>query len=315
MRDSFNREVDYLRISVTDLCNLRCIYCMPENGVEKFSHDQIVSPERIREIVEASARLGIKKVRLTGGEPLTRRGLIEIIKFIKEVKGIEEICLTTNGIGLKEKAKELKDAGVDRLNISLDTLDGEKYKFITRGGNLSSVLEGIQEANRVGFKNTKINCVLIGGFNDDEIKNFQEFSANFKVIVRFIELMPIGEGANFKEKSYISNEVVLKELPDAVLDYSDGVTSYYKFKDSDAKIGLISPLSNKFCESCSRIRLTSDGKIKPCLHSKAEFDLSGLHGKELEDKIKESILAKPKEHYLNEDGKSRSTRGMSKIGG
>jgi len=315
MRDSFNREVDYLRISVTDLCNLRCIYCMPEKGVKKFSHDQIVSPERIREIVEASARLGIKKVRLTGGEPLTRRGLIEIIKFIKEVKGIEEICLTTNGIGLKEKAKELKDAGVDRLNISLDTLDGEKYKFITRGGDLKSVLEGIQEANRVGFKNTKINCVLIGGFNDDEIKNFQEFSANFKVIVRFIELMPIGEGANFKEKSYISNEVVLKQLQGAILDYSDGVTSYYKFKDNDAKIGLISPLSNKFCESCSRIRLTSDGKIKPCLHSKAEFDLSGLHGKELEDKIKESILAKPKEHYLNEDGKSRSTRGMSKIGG
>ena len=315
MRDSFNREVDYLRISVTDLCNLRCVYCMPEKGVEKFSHDQIISPERIKEIVEASVKLGIKKVRLTGGEPLTRRGLTEIIKFTKSVKGIEEICLTTNAIGLKEKAKELKDAGVDRLNISLDTLDEKKFKFITRGGELSSVLEGIAESQKIGFKNTKINCVLIGGFNDDEIKNFLEFSAKFKLIVRFIELMPIGEGANFKAKSFISNKVVLEQLPGAILDYSDGVTNYYKFKDNDARIGLISPLSNKFCESCSRIRLTSDGKIKPCLHSKAEFDLSELHGKELEDKIKESILAKPKEHYLNEDGKSRSIRGMSKIGG
>ena len=315
MRDSFNREVDYLRISVTDLCNLRCVYCMPEKGVEKFSHEKIISPERIKEIVEASVKLGIKKIRITGGEPLSRRGLIEIIKFIKSVKGIEEICLTTNGIGLKEKAKELKDAGVDRLNISLDTLDEKKFKFITRGGNLNSVLEGIQEVSNIGFKNTKINCVLIGGFNDDEIKNFQEFSAKFKLIVRFIELMPIGEGANFEEKSYISNKVVLDKLPNAILDYSDGVTSYYKFKNCDAKIGLISPLSNKFCESCSRIRLTSDGKIKPCLHSKAEFDLSGLHGEELVNKIKESILAKPKEHYLNEEGKSSSIRGMSKIGG
>ena len=315
MRDSFNREVDYLRISVTDLCNLRCVYCMPEKGVEKFSHDQIISPEKIKEIVEACVKLGIKKVRLTGGEPLTRHGLIQIIRFIKEVNGIEEICLTTNGIGLKEKAKKLKEAGVDRLNISLDTLDEKKYSFITRGGNLNDVLEGIVESQKVGFKNTKINCVLIGGFNDDEIKNFQEFSAKFKVIVRFIELMPIGEGANFKEKSFISNKVVLEQLPGAILEYSDGVSSYYKFKDNNAKIGLISPLSNKFCESCSRIRLTSDGKIKPCLHSKAEFDLSGLHDDELVNKLKESILSKPKEHYLNEDRKSRSTRGMSKIGG
>lgn len=315
MRDSFGREVDYLRISITDLCNLRCIYCMPEEGVKKFSHEQIISPERIKEIVETSVKLGIKKIRLTGGEPLSRRGLIDIIKFIKQVKDIEEICLTTNGIGLKEKAKELKEAGVDRLNISLDTLDESKYKFITRGGNLNDVLEGIKEAQKIGFKNTKINCVLIGGFNDDEIKKFQQFSAEFKVIVRFIELMPIGEGTTFKKKSFISNEVVLKQLTDAILDYSDGVSSYYKFKDSDARIGLISPLSNKFCETCSRIRLTSDGKIKPCLHSKAEFDLTGLHDDDLVNKIKESILAKPKEHYLNEEGKSNSLRGMNKIGG
>lgn len=315
MRDSFGREVDYLRISVTDLCNLRCVYCMPEKGVEKFSHDQIISPERIKEIVETSVKLGIKKIRLTGGEPLTRHGLIEIIKAIKSISGVEEICLTTNGIGLKERAEELKEAGVDRLNISLDTLDEKKFKFITRGGDINSVLDGIKKAQKVGFKNTKINCVLIGGFNYDEIENFQQFSDKFKVIVRFIELMPIGEGANFKAKSFISNEVVLDKLSDAILDYSDGVSNYYRFKSSDARIGLISPLSNKFCETCSRIRLTSDGKIKPCLHSKAEFDLNGLHDEELVNKLKEAILAKPKEHYLNEEGKSSSLRGMNKIGG
>ena len=315
MRDSFNRDVDYLRISVTDLCNLRCIYCMPEKGVEKFSHDQIISPERIKEIVEASVKLGIKKVRLTGGEPLTRHGLIEIIKFIRSVEGIEEICLTTNGIGLKEKAKDLKEAGVDRLNISLDTLDESKFKFITRGGKLQNVLDGIEEIQKAGFKDTKINVVLIGGFNDDEIKKFYEFSNKNNVIVRFIELMPIGEGAKFKRKSFVSNKIVLEQLPGAILDYSDGVSSYFKFNDSRARIGLISPLSNKFCESCSRIRLTSDGRIKPCLHSEAEFDLTGLHDEELVNAIKQSILSKPKEHHLNEDGKSSSIRGMSKIGG
>ena len=315
MKDSFNREVDYLRISVTDLCNLRCVYCMPKDGVQKFCHSEIISPERIKEIVEACADLGIKKVRLTGGEPLVRKGFIEIIRLIRSIKGIEEICVTTNAITLKEYAKELYEAGVDRLNVSLDTLDKEKFYKLTRGGDLTKVLEGIKEVQKVGFKNTKINCVLIGGFNDDEIQKFAEFSRDFDVIVRFIELMPIGESEHFKKERFISNAAVLKALPDLVFDYSDGVTNYYKFKDNKGRIGLISPLSKKFCESCSRIRLTSDGKIKPCLHSKAEFNLNGLQGKELKEEIKNAILAKPKEHSLNEDGRSKSVRLMSEIGG
>ena len=315
MKDSFGREVDYLRISVTDLCNLRCLYCMPKDGVKKFSHSQIISPERIKEIVEASVKLGIKKIRLTGGEPLVRKGLVDIIKLIREVKGVEEICLTTNGTGLKEQAKQLFDAGLDRLNISLDTLDSKKYSYLTRGGDISKVLEGIEEAQKAGFKNTKINCVLIGGFNDDEIEDFALFIKKHNLILRFIELMPIGESEHLKKESFISNELILNKLPDLQFDHSDGVSTYYKFKDNDARIGLISPLSNKFCETCSRIRLTSDGKIKPCLHSKMEFDLTDLHGEKLEDAIKKSILAKPKEHYLNEDGHSSSLRGMNKIGG
>ena len=314
MKDSFSREVDYLRISVTDLCNLRCFYCMAENGIQKIPHEKIISPERIKEIVEASVKLGIKKVRLTGGEPLVRRGIIDIIKLIREVKEVEEICLTTNAVNLKSMAKDLKEAGLDRLNISLDTLDETKFKFLTRGGNLNDVIDGILEAQKVGFKNTKINTVLIGGFNDDEIEKFLEFAKKYSVIVRFIELMPIGESANFSKDKFISNQVVLSNLKNLKVISEDGVSSYYGL-EGKVLVGLISPLSHKFCSSCSRIRLTSDGKIKPCLHSQAEFDLTGLSGESLVNKIKESILAKPKEHYLNEKGYSDSLRGMSKIGG
>ena len=314
MKDNFSREIDYLRISVTDLCNLRCFYCMGEKGVQKISHEQIITPERIKEIVEACAKLGIKKVRLTGGEPLVRKGIIDIIKLIREVKEIEEICLTTNAINLKTMAIDLKEAGLDRLNISLDSLDETKFKFLTRGGNLNDVIEGILEAQKVGFKNIKINTVLIGGFNDDEIEKFLGFSQKYSVIVRFIELMPIGESAHFSKEKFISNQIVLSKLNNLELIYNDGVSSYYGI-DGKAYIGLISPLSHKFCSTCSRLRLTSDGKIKPCLHSQTEFDLSNLHGNELLNKIKESILAKPKEHYLNEKGQSDSLRGMNKIGG
>lgn len=315
MKDSFSREIDYLRISVTDLCNLRCLYCMPEKGVAKIEHDKIISPERIKEIVTKCAELGIKKVRLTGGEPLVRKGIIEIIKSIRSVKGIEEICLTTNGLLLNEMAHDLFDAGVDRLNISLDTLDEKKFSFITRGGKLAQVISGIKKAQEVGFKNTKVNCVLIGGFNDDEIERFADFAKRYSLIVRFIELMPIGESEQFEDKSFVSNELILKRLPNLIPIDSDGVAMYYSIPHSNGIIGLISPLSNSFCASCSRIRLTSDGKIKPCLHSKDEIDLNGLTGEKLSDALKRAILSKPKQHSLNEDRRSKSIRGMSKIGG
>lgn len=312
MKDSFSREIDYLRISVTDLCNLRCLYCMPEKGVEKFSHSQIISPERIKEIVESATKLGIKKIRLTGGEPLVRKGIIEIIKQIREVPGVKEICLTTNGVYLEDMAKDLFNAGVDRLNISLDTLDEQKFHYLTRGGHLEDVIKGIKEAQKVGFKNTKINCVLIGGFNDDEIEKFGEFADKHSLILRFIELMPIGESKQFDNKAFVSNRIVLEKLPNLKPLSNDGVCQYYKF--GNATIGLISPMSHKFCETCSRIRLTSDGKIKPCLHSKEEIDLNGLTGDDLLNKLKQSILVKPKEHHLQETG-SESIRSMNKIGG
>ena len=212
-------------------------------------------------------------------------------------------------------AKDLKDAGLDRLNISLDTLDKEKYSRITRNGDLNKVLQGIKKAQEVGFENTKINCVLIGGFNDDEIEAFEHFASENKLIVRFIELMPIGESEKMNHNSFISNDLIFSKLFKLEKISDDGVCSYYQIKGHNGIIGLISPLSHKFCSTCSRIRLTSDGKIKPCLHSKAEFDTSNLHKEELVNLIKRSILAKPKQHSLNEDGKSSSLRSMDKIGG
>ena len=313
MKDKFNREIDYLRISVTDLCDLRCKYCMPEKGIAKLDHKNILKPEQIFEIVKCFASLGIKKVRITGGEPLVRNGLKEIITIIRSIKEIEEICLTTNGIKLKEKAKMLFDAGVDRLNISLDTLDEKKYHDLTRVGHLKDVLDGINEAQKVGFKNIKINTVLIGGFNDQEVDDFIDFASQNNLTVRFIELMPIGESKNYPSKSFISNDII-KNNQRLEFYQNDGVSSLYKIKNGNGFIGLISPLSNRFCKNCNRIRLTADGKIKPCLHSKEEIDISKYHGQELKKVLINAITSKPQEHHL-EEGFSKATRGMNSIGG
>ena len=313
MKDQFGREIDYLRISVTDLCDLRCKYCMPEKGIPKLSHEDILKPEQIHEIVQSFASIGFKKVRITGGEPLVRRGLKEIIESIRSIPEIKEICITTNGIKLKENAPMLFESGVDRLNISLDTLSEKKYNDLTRVGHLQDVLEGIKEAKKVGFKNIKINTVLIGGFNDDEIDQFIDFASLNDLTVRFIELMPIGESRNLPSSSFVSNELILKNKR---LEFckDDGVSRLFKIKDGQGFIGLISPLSNRFCKSCNRIRLTADGKIKPCLHSMEEIDISKYHGEELKKILIESINRKPKEHHL-EEGFSNATRGMNLIGG
>ena len=315
MKDLFDREIDYLRISITDLCNLRCEYCMPSKGVNKLSHEDIISPERIQEIVLEAVKLGIKKIRITGGEPLIRKGVFEIISLIRIIPEIEEICLTTNGLLLEEYAQKLKDLGVNRLNISLDTLNENKYKLLTRGGDLAKVIRGIIKAKEVGFNNIKINAVSLKNINDDEMLDFVNFAKTYDLEVRFIELMPIGEGKNMFNDYFLSNESLYKRIISEIEDESiSGVSRLYKLKGGKGKIGFISPLSNSFCSSCSRIRLTSDGKIKPCLHSNYEIDLNSLHGDDLLEALKNSILAKPKEHSLLKDG-SKSLREMYKIGG
>ena len=314
MKDQFGREIDYLRISVTDLCNLRCQYCMPIEGIQKREHREILSIEEIEEIGIAAANCGIKKIRVTGGEPLVRRGIVEICRRLAKISGIRELCLTTNGNLLPKFAKELRDAGVSRLNISLDTLNAERYREITRVGELENVLRGIDAAETAGFSGIKINTVLIGGSNDGEIRDIAALAEKKDRHVRFLELMPIGECASWDRERFVDCSEVLRVLPGLVLEGIDGVEQRYRIPGWRGSIGLIRPVSAHFCPACNRIRVTSLGMLKPCLHSAEEIPLRGLHGKELEQAIREGIKGKPRRHHL-EAGKSGSLREMNEIGG
>lgn len=313
MKDRFGRDITYLRISVTDLCNLRCKYCMPESGVESLCHSDILSLEEIVEIVKVAAKNGITKIRLTGGEPLVRRGFVHLCKEISKIEQIEDIAITTNGVHLKNMADDLFENKVKRINFSLDTLVKEKYNDITRRNDFDKTMESLFYAIEKGFK-VKLNVVLIGGFNDDEIENFVKLANDYDLEVRFIELMQIGETANWSKDKFVSNKIVLEKVPKLEFDGVSGVAKIYKIKGQKGKIGLISPISCSFCSDCNRIRLTSDGKLKPCLHSKDEINLKGLSGEELEEVFKRGIFDKPEKHHL-EEGKSKSARDMNKIGG
>ncbi|EDP24068.1 molybdenum cofactor biosynthesis protein A [Parvimonas micra ATCC 33270] len=286
---------------------------MPESGVKSLCHSDILSIEEIVEIVKVASKNGIKKIRLTGGEPLVRRGFINLCKQISKIDEIEDIAITTNGVYLKDMADELFENKVRRINFSLDTLIKEKYNDITRRNDFDKTMESLFYAIKKGFK-VKINVVLIGGFNDDEIHDFVNLANDYDLEVRFIELMQIGETANWSKDKFVSNKIVLEKVPELEFDGVSGVAKIYKIKGQKGRIGLISPISCSFCEDCNRIRLTSDGKLKPCLHSKDEINLKGLSGEELEEVFKRGIFEKPEKHHL-EDGKSESARDMNKIGG
>lgn len=318
MKDSFGRKINYLRISLTDRCNLRCRYCMPEKGVAKLDHNEILSLEEIYELTKIFVELGINKIRFTGGEPLVRLGVVDLIGKIAKLDGVKDLAMTTNGILLKENLLDLKNAGLNRLNISLDTLNEDKYKQITRGGNLHKVIEGIKEAQSVGLTPVKINTVLIGGFNDDEIEDFVNLTIDNPIDVRFIELMPIGEAASFAKDNFIPNSNVLdvvKNLIPVVSEDKSSPAVYYKLPNAKGKIGLINPISCKFCKNCNRVRLTSTGKLKLCLHSNREIDLRNalLEVKDIKKIIMNSILTKEEEHHLED--KSYISRNMNQIGG
>ena len=314
MKDQFEREITYLRVSVTDLCNLRCRYCMP-NGVCQKRHEDILSFEEIEEIVRAAAQLGVRKVRVTGGEPLVRRGCAELCRMIAAVPGIGEVDLTTNGILLEKYARDLRAAGVKRVNISIDSLDPEKYAAITGGGKLSDALAGIRAAQEAGFSPVKLNCVLIGGFNDDEIETFTELTRREPVELRFIELMPMG--GHFGPEAYLPGAAVLERVPALEpLPDNGGVARLYRLPGSAGRVGLISPLSRHFCSTCNRLRLTSEGALKPCLHSDTEICVRGLHGEELLETIRAAIYAKPRMHgALDAQHASGAGRSMNTIGG
>lgn len=315
MKDKLGRNINYLRLSVTDLCNYRCIYCMPECGIEKLEHNKILTFEEIDEIVKVAAEIGINKIRVTGGEPLVRRGIEDIMARIGNTSGIDDIGITTNGVLLPEKGQALKDAGVKRINISLDTLDPDKYKKITRGGSLEEALKGIEVAKDLGFSPIKINAVLMGGINDDEIVDFAKFGEENGINIRFIEIMPIGECAGWNHERFVSVKKVKEALPELEPVGMDGVSHTYRLPGNKTTVGLISPISSHFCPDCNKIRITSDGKLKPCLHTEEEIPLKGLTGEELKKAIISGIDCKPQGHKLDSEEKSGSLRNMNKIGG
>lgn len=317
MIDAYGREINYLRLSVTELCNLRCRYCMPESGICKKSHADMLTEEEMIGAVEAAATLGIKKLRITGGEPLVKKNILSICRKAAAVKGIEEVCLTTNGSLLCEYAEALRSAGVKRVNLSLDTLDPKKYADITRRGALQDALDGLRVALVAGFERVKINMVLIGGFNDDEILPMAKLTERYCVDVRFIELMPLRPCADFDAAAYISADRVLQLLPEAIPQADDGgVARLYRLPGALGNVGLIRPLSDCFCADCNRIRLTADGKIKPCLHGAEEFSIKGLDREGVLAQFKRAILAKPDCHGgLSVANPSRAGRNMNQIGG
>lgn len=315
MKDRYGRTIKYLRLSVTDLCNCRCVYCMGENGVPRLPHSAILSFEEIEEIVRAAVSLGVTKVRLTGGEPLVRRGIDELVRRLRGIEGVEELAMTTNGARLAEYAVRLKSAGLDRLNVSLDTLDPEKFRRITRIGELRDTLDGLDAARRAGFERIKLNTVLMGGVNDDEIAEIAALAKDGAFDVRFIELMPIGECTDWDRRRFLPAERVLEYLPKGERVPSDGVAELWRPAGFRGTVGLIRPLSHRFCADCDRIRVTADGCLKPCLHSAREIPLRGKHGEALVRTIAEGMQTKPREHHMADGHASESRRGMNRIGG
>ena len=314
MQDGYGREIDYLRLSVTDLCNYRCVYCMGPEGVAKRSHADILSIEECVEIGRAAVACGVRKIRVTGGEPLVRRGILELCRGLREIPGLAELCLTTNGSRLEELAAPLRQAGVDRLNISLDTLRPERFSSLTRQGRLSDVLRGIAAAEEVGFQDLKLDTVLMGGFNDDEIGDYLRLTLDHPWEVRFIELMPIGPCTAWNPSRFLSTDMVLERFPTLRPLAAQGVARRYRLPGAKGAVGLISPMSHNFCGDCRRIRITADGRLKGCLHSREELPLRGLHGPELEAAIRHGILQKPPRHFLRERS-SEAARDMYQIGG
>ncbi len=324
-KDSYERSIDYLRISVTDKCNLKCIYCVPEKGIKYFDKSEILTFEEIVRFVNIVHKKGLRKVRITGGEPLMKKDITMLISSIKQT-GIQDLSLTTNGIMLSELAGKLKKAGLDRVNISLDSMAADRYKTITNGGDINRVWEAIKEAERVGLSPVKINVVPIRGFNDAEILSFASLTFDKNYHIRFIEFMPVGCNEIWRKDKCISSAEVIEIISklgnlERLEFKGKGPSRNYRIKGAKGVIGIISPLSDHFCGFCNRLRLTTDGKIKPCLFSKVAIDIktpmrSGVSDWEIEKLFFDSIKVKPQRHLFQEDvASSWLPEAMSKIGG
>lgn len=325
MIDKLNRRIEYMRISVTDRCNLRCIYCMPQEGIECIPHDEILSFNEILKTCRCVAKLGIKKIKITGGEPLIRKDIISLIRGIKNIEGIEQVTLTSNGVLIYDMAEELHDAGIDSVNISLDTLDKDEFIKITRRDRYEKVIKSINKLMNLGIK-VKINCLAIKEHNLNDLVNIAAYAKENDIDVRFIELMPIGYGKNY---TVVSNEIILNMLEEKYGSFKllnekrgNGPAIYYRNKDFKGCIGFISAISHEFCESCNRVRLTSNGFLKLCLHYNKGIDLktpmrNGIDDEELTEMIYNAIRNKPLGHNFSNDDTidSLEVKNMVQIGG
>jgi len=326
LTDHYGRRINYLRISVTDRCNLRCRYCMPPEGVPARNHADILRYEEIERVVRAAAGLGISKIRLTGGEPLVRRGIVDLVRMLAQVPGIDDLAMTTNGTLLSRFASDLAQAGLKRVNVSLDTLDEKNYARITRGGQLGDVLEGIESAQEAGLVPLKINTVVLHGLDEDQVCDLASLTLRHDWHVRFIEVMPLHYNATHFDADYMSNEKVRAQIvrrlgPLAPADsvVGNGPARYYRLPGGLGTVGFISAISEHFCSRCNRLRLTADGKIRPCLLSDKEINIkpvlrSGAGLAEIQKWIIKAIMAKPAGHQLRRSIFPHG-RGMSEIGG
>ena len=324
LSDSFQRPINYLRISVTDRCNLRCIYCMPAGGIPTIPHRQILSYEEIRNIAAAAAELGINKIRLTGGEPLVRAGLPRLIQMLAHLDVFDDISLTTNGTLLALYAAELKSAGLHRVNVSLDTLQPDRFRQITRFGNLEDTLHGIAAAKAAGLNPVKVNMVVLAGINDDEIIDFAARTIDQEWHVRFIELMPSAgsevTSAQFVPVSQIRQRLEkLGRLEPCATSTGNGPASYFRLPGATGTVGFITPVSEHFCFQCNRLRLTADGGLRPCLLNDEEIDIkqalrNGASTEELKQIIQQATARKPRAHRLS-SGSAPHGRNFSQIGG
>lgn len=327
LNDGVGRRVSYLRISVTDRCNLRCRYCTPEDQFPLLDHQDILTYEEILTVVRALVPVGIDKVRLTGGEPLVRKGIEQLVAWINDINGIHDISLTTNGVLLAEKGKDLRDAGLSRINISLDTLKKEKFSYITRRDYFSRVMQGVETALSLGFSPVKINVVAMRGFNDDEIIDFAALAEKLPIHVRFIEYMPIGSGTGWQAGQFISTEEIRRRIEDHYgllqpipTDNCAGPAEVYSLPGGSGRIGFIGALSNHFCDRCNRVRITADGRLRPCLLADIEFDLKthlrhGADAEAIRALFFQALAKKPKSHGMSCNSVKKCVRLMSSIGG
>jgi cyclic pyranopterin phosphate synthase len=326
MHDGFGRRVEYLRISVTDKCNLRCVYCMPEEGLPWLRREEILRYEEIAEVVRVMAGMGLRRVRLTGGEPLVRRDLPRLVRLIRAVPEIEDVALSTNAVLLAELADELRDAGVDRVNVSLDSLRPERIDAISRRpGSAAAVLEGLDAAERAGFAPIKVNCVVMRGRNDDEVADFAAATRERPWHVRFIEVMPTGENLDVSQDEFVSSDEILEsvgrlgELQPVAGPKGNGPARYFALPGAAGTVGVITPMSHNYCGSCNRMRLTADGQLRPCLFGHAQTDLRGplRRGEPLEPLVRETLRIKPERHWLvqGSDTGSGGLLALSQVGG